>query len=306
MATVTETTENAEKSDGSNESPSYVIRYGQMRTLGVFTCRRNETYQRGQEVIIRTKRGNEWGIILCPANARSLEFLDETDPAGRIQRAPNVDDYARRDVLIDLEKTQYTACAEEVESLKLQMNLIDVEHLFGGERSVFYYVAEKRVDFRELVKRLANRLKVRVEMRQIGVRDEAKLLADYGDCGKPVCCGTHLKQMPPVSMKMAKMQKASLDPNKISGRCGRLKCCLRYEYDTYEEYRKELPRVGSLVVTKQGRGKVTGQEILARQIFVHFEDDRRMLIPQDDVLTVMNGGRRKKSNEKQGSKEAAE
>ena len=115
------------------------------------------------------------------------------------------------------------------------MDLVDVEIILGRERIVFYYLAEKRVDFRELVKDLARALRTRIEMRQIGVRDEAKLLADYGDCGKPVCCNTHLTRMPPVSMKMAKMQKTTLDPAKISGRCGRLKCCLRYEFDTYRE-----------------------------------------------------------------------
>ena len=116
------------------------------------------------------------------------------------------------------------------------MELVDVEHLFGGERIVFYFLAEKRVDFRELVKDLAREYQTRIEMRQIGVRDEAKLLADYGDCGKPVCCNTHMVTMPPVSMRMAKLQKSTLDPSKISGRCGRLKCCLRFEQDVYEEF----------------------------------------------------------------------
>ena len=124
------------------------------------------------------------------------------------------------------------------------MDLVDLEIIHGRERVVFYYLAEKRVDFRELVKDLARALRTRIEMRQIGVRDEAKLLADYGDCGKPVCCNTHLTRMPPVSMKMAKIQKTTLDPAKISGRCGRLKCCLRYEYDTYRELEQMLPADG--------------------------------------------------------------
>ena len=125
-------------------------------------------------------------------------------------------------------------------------------------------------------------------MRQIGVRDEAKLLADYGDCGKPVCCNTHLQEMPPVSMKMAKLQKATLDPQKISGRCGRLKCCLRYEYDTYEEYRRELPKVGKFIVTREGKGKVVAQEILARKVLVSYEDNRRVLVDEKDILTVVS------------------
>ena len=134
------------------------------------------------------------------------------------------------------------------------MDLVDVEILFGRERIVFYYLAEKRVDFRELVKDLARAFRTRIEMRQIGVRDEAKLLADYGDCGKPVCCNTHLTAMPPVSMKMAKLQKTTLDPAKISGRCGRLKCCLRYEFDTYRALERQLPPVGSMVTTAKGPG----------------------------------------------------
>jgi cell fate regulator YaaT (PSP1 superfamily) len=169
----------------------------------------------------------------------------------------------------------------------MQMQLVDAEHLFGNERLIFYYLAEKRVDFRDLVKSLAKRFHTRIEMRQIGVRDEAKLLADYGDCGKPVCCNTHLREMPPVSMKMAKLQKATLDPTKISGRCGRLKCCLRYEYDTYEEYRKELPRVGVTVVTKQGQGRVIGQEILARKVLVVYEGGRRIIVDPAEILTVV-------------------
>ena len=156
------------------------------------------------------------------------------------------------------------------------MELVDVEHLFGGERIVFYFLAEKRVDFRELVKDLAREFQTRIEMRQIGVRDEAKLLADYGDCGKPVCCNTHMAVMPPVSMRMAKLQKSTLDPSKISGRCGRLKCCLRFEQDVYEEFQASLPPVGSRVVTAKGQGRVLAQEILARKVLVEFEDGRRL------------------------------
>ena len=134
-------------------------------------------------------------------------------------------------------------------------------------------------------------------MRQIGVRDEAKLLADYGDCGKPVCCNTHLTQMPPVSMKMAKVQRATLDPTKISGRCGRLKCCLRYEYDTYQEIRRELPSVGSMVVTKQGQGKVLRQEILARKLLVQYEDQRRIVVDEGDIVTVVKRSGKTETNE---------
>ncbi|MDP6723428.1 MAG: regulatory iron-sulfur-containing complex subunit RicT, partial [Pirellulaceae bacterium] len=134
---------------------------------------------------------------------------------------------------------------------------------------------------------LAAELQTRIEMRQIGVRDEARLLADYGDCGKPVCCNTHLSKMPPVSMRMAKLQKATLDPTKISGRCGRLKCCLRYEYDTYSELQKELPPVGADAVTSNGRVRILNQEILTQQLLVSTEDNRRVLIDAAEIMSVI-------------------
>ena len=142
------------------------------------------------------------------------------------------------------------------------------------------------MDFRELVKDLAKAMRTRIEMRQIGVRDEAKLLADYGDCGKPVCCNTHLTRMPPVSMKMAKLQKTTLDPSKISGRCGRLKCCLRYEYETYRELETTLPAQGSIVTTAGGRGRIVGHEILAQKVVVEYEDRRRVIVGRDDLLHI--------------------
>jgi cell fate regulator YaaT (PSP1 superfamily) len=132
---------------------------------------------------------------------------------------------------------------------------------------------------------MAREFRTRIELRQIGVRDEAKLLADYGDCGKPVCCNTHMVVMPPVSMRMAKLQKSTLDPSKISGRCGRLKCCLRFEQDVYEEFQQELPPAGARVLTAKGKGKVLAQEILARKLLVEFEDGRRVVVPAAEILT---------------------
>jgi cell fate regulator YaaT (PSP1 superfamily) len=190
--------------------------------------------------------------------------------------------------LQERETRDFEVCQKHIDQLALMMQLVEVEHIFGGERVVVYYLAEERVDFRELVKRLASEFQTRVEMRQIGVRDEAKLLADFGDCGKPVCCNTHLAVMPPVSMKMAKLQKASLDPTKISGRCGRLKCCLRYEYDTYEDLERQLPPIGAEIVTATGRARVLAHEILAGQVLIETEDRRRMLIAASDVLTVVS------------------
>jgi len=276
--------------------PKYVVRYGAMRTLAICTCRDADTYSRSANVIIRTDRGLENGEVLCEATDEALKHLQEPGQ-GQILRAMSHNDSIESSRMHDQERDEFKVCQQHVEKLALPMQLIDVEHIFGGERVVVYYLAENRVDFRELVRVLASEFQTRIEMRQIGVRDEAKLLADYGDCGKPVCCNTHLSEMPPVSMKMAKLQKATLDPTKISGRCGRLKCCLRYEYDTYEELEKHLPPLGAEVVTNKGRGRVLAQEILAGQILVEMEDHRRLLIDSADVLSVLRKGNKGEAEE---------
>lgn len=272
-------------------STQYIVRYGLQRSLGAFSVKGQQRIARNTEVIIRSDRGMEWGQVLCPATEKTNEYLGNSDVKGRLLREANEEDRDLWDEVRAKEKEEFDGARKMIADRKLQMELVDVEHIFGGERIVFYYLAEKRVDFRELVKALAKEFRARIEMRQIGVRDEAKLLADFGDCGKPVCCNTHLAEMPPVSMKMAKLQKATLDPSKISGRCGRLKCCLRYEYDTYEEYRRELPRVGATVVTRQGQGRVIAQEVLARKVLVRFEDHRQVMTDANDIMTVVQSSK---------------
>lgn len=264
----------------------YVVRYGTMRSLGVMTARNELTYRRGMEVIVRSDRGIEVGQVLCEATEDALSHLDHP-PAGSIVRAVSDDDAAEIDQIDAARNSKLATCQKHIDALKMQMKLVEVEQLFGGERLVVYYIADERVDFRELVRLLAAEFRTRIEMRQIGVRDEARVLADYGDCGKPVCCNNHLTTMPPVSMRMAKLQKATLDPTKISGRCGRLKCCLRYEYDNYDEIQKQLPRVGAFVVTRNGKAKVLAQRILTEQLLVESEDHRRMVIDASEVLSVM-------------------
>ena len=266
--------------------PRYIVRHGVMRNLGVFSPRGRDLYARGDQVIARTHRGLESGEVLCEAtDAATAQLVDPKQ--GQILRRMSGDDVRDLRKMFEQERREYDVCQQEIERLTLDMRLVDVEHLYGGERVVVYYLAEGRVDFRDLVKALANEFQTRIEMRQIGVRDEAKLLADYGDCGKPVCCNTHLSEMPPVSMKMAKLQRATLDPTKISGRCGRLKCCLRYEYDTYQELQRELPPVGADIITTTGRARVLAQEILAGQVLIETEDMRRIVIDAADVLTVL-------------------
>ena len=270
--------------------PKYVVRYGAMRSLGVFAIRGHDVLSRGQKVVARTGRGIEIGEVLCEASEDAVAQIKNPDN-GQILRRMTQDDENEFEHMQLQSRGIFEICERQIQSLGLEMQLVDIEHVFGGERIVVFYLAEDRVDFRELVKVLANEFQTRIEMRQIGVRDEARLLADYGDCGKPVCCNTHLSAMPPVSMKMAKIQKATLDPTKISGRCGRLKCCLRYEYDTYLDLQKELPPIGSDIVTSKGRARVLNHSILASQLLVSLEDGRRVLMGLDDVLTVLARGR---------------
>lgn len=269
--------------------PRYILRYGQTRAVGLFNPRGQDRYLRGMRVIARTPRGLEAAEVLAEATDEQAKLL-ESSPGGQIMREMSAEDSNELAHLQERELSAFETCQKHVVRLNLPMQLVDLEHVFGGERLVIYYLSEERVDFRELVKALASEFQTRIEMRQIGVRDEAKLLADYGDCGQPVCCGTFLSEMPPVSMKMAKVQKATLDPTKISGRCGRLKCCLRYEYDIYEELQRELPPIGSDVVTTNGRARVLAQEILSQQLLVAMEDNRRIMIPAVDVLSVIKAG----------------
>ena len=271
--------------------PKYIVRHGVMRNLGICSSRGNDSFARGQQVITRTHRGLEAGEVLCEATDAAIGQLQDPKQ-GQIIRRQSDDDVRELRKMFEQERREYSVCQQRIQSLNLDMRLADVEHLYGGERVVIYYLSEGRVDFRELVKVLAGEFQTRIEMRQIGVRDEAKLLADYGDCGKPVCCNTHLSEMPPVSMKMAKLQRATLDPSKISGRCGRLKCCLRYEYETYQELQRELPPVGAEIVSNQGRARVLAQEILAGQVLIETEDMRRIVIDAADVLTVLKRGKK--------------
>ncbi|OGX68348.1 MAG: stage 0 sporulation protein, partial [Paenibacillus sp. RIFOXYA1_FULL_44_5] len=175
-------------------------------------------------------------------------------------------------------------CLQKIENHQLQMKLIDVEYTFDRNKVLFYFTAEGRVDFRELVKDLASVFRTRIELRQIGVRDEAKLLGGIGPCGRILCCSSFLGDFAPVSIKMAKDQNLSLNPTKISGLCGRLMCCLKYEHDQYESTKEELPKVGTRVITPFGVGKVVGLNVDDRIVSVHvFELNKVEKMPFDDV-----------------------
>ncbi len=265
---------------------TYIVRHGTMRMLGEFAAENEAAYSRGSRVVIRTERGLELGDVLCVATEQAVAYLPEPTK-GEIVRSMSAEDHQREEKIRADSKVQFETAGRLVAEHHLAMQLVDMEPIFGGERIVFYFLSEKRVDFRELVRAMAREFQARIELRQIGVRDEAKLLADYGDCGKPVCCNTHMTVMPPVSMRMAKIQKSTLDPTKISGRCGRLKCCLRFEQDVYDEFLKELPTVGTRILTAKGQGRVLAQEILARRVLVEFEDGRRLPVAVAEILTKL-------------------
>jgi cell fate regulator YaaT (PSP1 superfamily) len=174
-------------------------------------------------------------------------------------------------------------CRRFVVEMNLPMKIVDSEHVFGGERIIFYFMSDGRVDFRDLVKRIAQEYQTRIEMRQIGSRDEAKLLGDVESCGQQCCCQRFLKHLKPVNMRMAKMQKATLDPAKISGYCGRLKCCLRYEDETYTDLKKRLPKRNTRVKTQKGQGRVIDTQILSQLVMVEYESGEKVAVALEEL-----------------------
>lgn len=265
----------------------YVVRCGVQRLLYAMNSR--SAHLRGDKVVARTNRGLELGEILCPITEKNISSTGNL-PNGTIQRPVSPQDLSTDTGQKEQADRDAVHCQSIIDGFGLEMSVVEVERILGGEQFTIYYTATDRIDFRELVKKLAAKYHTRIEMRQIGARDEAKLLGDFGDCGKPLCCSTYLNDMPPVSMRMAKLQKATLDPNKISGRCGRLKCCLRYEQDHYEELAKQLPPPGSEILTREGRARVISVELLAQQMLVSTEDNRRILITPSDCLSVIKRG----------------
>jgi len=265
----------------------YVVRCGLNRSI--FSMSSRSELKRGDQVIARSNRGLELGEVLCEIHTGN-EPATEKLPSGSIQRLAGPTELATTAQLKRQTLAEASECQGIVDGLGLKMHIVDVERIFGGELITIYFTAAERIDFRELVKKLASKYQARIEMRQIGARDEAKLLGDYGDCGRPLCCSGYLHEMPPVTMRMAKLQKATLDPNKLSGRCGRLKCCLRYENDHYEELATKLPPPGSEILTREGKARVLNVELLAQQMLVATEDNRRILISPEVCLSVIKRG----------------
>ena len=208
----------------------------------------------GDNVIVETARGVEYGEVVT--SARTVSDEQVVTPLKKVVRIATEEDTQRAEFNAKREEEAFRVCQEKVARHKLEMKLVSVEYTFDNSKIIFYFTANGRVDFRELVKDLASVFKMRIELRQIGVRDEAKMLGGLGSCGRPICCGAFLGDFQPVSIKMAKEQNLSLNPTKISGLCGRLMCCLKYEQDTYEQTLKRIPRVGKDIVTPDGVGVI--------------------------------------------------
>lgn len=210
---------------------------------------------KGDYLIVETARGIELGE--CVIGIKEISEEEIISPLKKVLRIATEEDILQHKENKDKEVAALEICLKKIEEHNLNMKLIDVEYTFDNNKVIFYFTADGRVDFRELVKDLATIFKTRIELRQIGVRDEAKMIGGLGPCGRPMCCSSFLGDFASVSIKMAKEQNLSLNPTKISGICGRLMCCLNYEQNTYEDIRKRLPKVGSIVETVDGKGEVT-------------------------------------------------
>lgn len=233
---------------------------------------------KGDNVIVETSRGIEYGKVVIGRKEISDDELSK--PVKPIIRPAQQEDHERYRENKKKEKEAFDICAEKIKRHGLEMKLIEVEYTFDGSKILFYFTADGRVDFRELVKDLAMVFRTRIELRQIGVRDESKTIGSIGVCGRSLCCSKFLGEFAPVSIKMAKEQGLSLNPSKISGACGRLMCCLKYEQDTYEELLKKLPRHGALVKTPDGNGIVESVSVLKEKVKVSVGEEKERTIKE--------------------------
>ena len=233
----------------------------------------------GDKVIVKTEQGLGLGeVVTTPRNIDS----ETEETLKKVIRMANEDDLWQHEKNVAREKFAFDFCLERIKARQMEMKLVTTEALFDGSKIIFYYTADGRVDFRALVKDLVAKFRTRIEMRQIGVRHEAKMVGGLGCCGRELCCATFLNEFAPVSVKMAKEQNLSLNPTKISGVCGRLMCCLTFEYNTYLERKKGLPKVGKRIMTDQGEGKVIRQNVIDRISVVLLQDGEEIEVVHED------------------------
>ena len=254
-----------------------------------------QRYQPGDHVIIDTARGAEYGT--CTGGNHTIPPKDVVAPLRKVIRLANAQDEKIVAENRAKEKKAYDVCLQKIADHQLDMQLVSAEVAFDGSKILFYFTADERVDFRELVKNLASVFHTRIELRQIGVRDKAKMVGGLGICGRPFCCASFLDDFQPVSIKMAKTQNLSLNPTKISGTCGRLMCCLKYEQDAYEDLIRNSPKVESFVDTPEGRGTVVEIDLLRQRVKVRMEDapETISVFPNADIA-VLRSGKAKKND----------
>ena len=240
--------------------------------------------EKGNFVVVETARGIEFGE--CVIGLKEINENDVIAPLKSVLRVATGSDIEKHNQNKEKEKDAFSICLKKIAEHKLTMKLIDVEYTFDNNKVIFYFTADGRVDFRELVKDLATIFKTRIELRQIGVRDEAKMLGGLGPCGRPMCCSTFLGDFASVSIKMAKDQSLSLNPTKISGICGRLFCCLKYEHDVYAEAIDAMPVVGALVKVDEAKGKVIEVNPLLEQVRIEFNDKTIKVCHKDEVKVL--------------------
>ncbi len=251
------------------------------------------TFQTGEHVIIDTARGAEYGI--CAGCNHEIAQKDVVAPLRKVLRKATAQDEKIAADNRAKEKRAYDVCLDKIAAHGLDMQLVSAEVAFDGSKILFYFTADERVDFRELVKNLASVFHTRIELRQIGVRDKAKMVGGLGICGRPFCCASFLDDFQPVSIKMAKTQNLSLNPTKISGTCGRLMCCLKYEQDAYEDLIRSSPRLESFVDTPEGRGTVVELDLLRQRVKVRMEENPETVsvFPNADIAVLRSGKARK-------------
>ena len=234
-----------------------------------------------ESVIVESEKGQVLGKVLSAPQEKEKRFFLKSPR--KVVRKATPEDLEQFQQNQQLEKETFQFCLRKIKEKSLNMKLVKTEVLLDRSKALFYFTAEKRVDFRELVKDLAAEFKMRIEMRQIGVRDEAKMICGIGSCGRELCCAKFMNRFELVSVKMAKEQNLALNPTKISGICGRLMCCLAYEFPTYMELKKDLPKVGRHIVTRSGRGKVIRQNVLSQTVTVELEEGGEITINASEI-----------------------
>ncbi len=238
--------------------------------------------QCGDCVIVSTEQGLGFGYVVTPPVPEEEKTLK--NPLKKVFRLATEEDHQQREKNVALEEKARECCLGFIRELELSMNLFSVESNFEAGKLTFFFTAEGRVDFRQLVKMLVKEFRIRIEMRQVGIRNQAKMSGGVGRCGREICCSAFIEKFDPVSIRMAKEQGLSLNPTKISGQCGRLMCCLTFENETYQKLKKEVPRIGRTISTAAGKGKVIRHNVICSRVAVRFDDGVEKEIPVKDII----------------------